>query len=85
MPGCIIFSLFAASLPAINLDAAVVSTVWSYIGELVFNITEKGRKYFNEVMSTYASESNPPLFEFNAVIINLNKVSKNEALKLISK
>lgn len=35
---CIIFSLFAASPPAVDTNAAVVSMVWSYIGELVFNM-----------------------------------------------
>src|SRR5574344_313097 len=35
---CIIFSLFAASPPAVNPDAAAVSMVWSYIGELIFNL-----------------------------------------------
>lgn len=35
---CIIFSLFAAAPPVVNSDAAAVSMVWSYIGELVFNM-----------------------------------------------
>lgn len=35
---CIIFSLFASSPPAVNADAAPVTMVWSYIGELVFNM-----------------------------------------------
>ena len=35
---CIIFSLFAASPPAVDTSAAAVSIVWSYIGELVFNM-----------------------------------------------
>ena len=35
---CIIFSKFASSPPVIDKDAAVVSMVWSYIGELVFNM-----------------------------------------------
>ena len=35
---CIIFSVFAASPPAINTEAAAVTQVWTYIGELVFNI-----------------------------------------------
>jgi len=35
---CIIFSLFAASPPAINTNAAAVTMVWSYIGELIFNM-----------------------------------------------
>lgn len=36
--GCVIFSLFAASPPVIDPDAAAVSMVWSYIGEVVFNM-----------------------------------------------
>lgn len=35
---CIIFSLFAAAPPTVDPDAAAVSMVWSYIGELVFNM-----------------------------------------------
>ncbi len=35
---CIIFSLFAASPPVVDPNAAAVSMVWSYIGELVFNM-----------------------------------------------
>jgi len=35
---CIIFSKFAASPPVVDADASVVSMVWSYIGELVFNM-----------------------------------------------
>lgn len=35
---CIIFSLFASSPPVVNPDAAAVTMVWSYIGELVFNM-----------------------------------------------
>ena len=35
---CIIFSLFASSPPVVNPDAAAVTQVWSYIGELVFNM-----------------------------------------------
>ncbi len=38
MLGCIIFSLFAATPPVIDPDAAAVSMVWSYVGELVFNM-----------------------------------------------
>ena len=35
---CIIFSLFATSPPVVNPEAAAVTMVWSYIGELVFNM-----------------------------------------------
>lgn len=35
---CIIFSVFAASPPALDADGAAVSMVWSYVGELIFNM-----------------------------------------------
>ena len=35
---CIIFSMFAASPPVIDENAAAVSMVWSYLGELIFNM-----------------------------------------------
>ena len=35
---CIIFSVFAASPPVVDPDAAAVSMVWSYVGELIFNM-----------------------------------------------
>ena len=36
--GCIIFSLFASSPPVVDAEAAAVTQVWSYIGELLFNM-----------------------------------------------
>lgn len=38
MLACIIFSKFASSPPVVDADASVVSMVWAYIGELVFNM-----------------------------------------------
>lgn len=35
---CIIFSLFAGSPPVVDTDAAAVTQVWSYVGELIFNM-----------------------------------------------
>lgn len=35
---CIIFSVFAAAPPVVNPDAAAASMVWSYVGELIFNM-----------------------------------------------
>ena len=35
---CIIFSLFASSPPAVDVNSPAVTQVWSYIGELVFNM-----------------------------------------------
>lgn len=36
--GCIIFSVFAATPPVIDPNAAAVSMVWSYVGEMIFNM-----------------------------------------------
>lgn len=35
---CVIFSVFASSAPAIDTSASAVSMIWSYIGELIFNM-----------------------------------------------
>ena len=35
---CVIFSVFASSPPAVDTSAAAASMVWSYIGELIFNM-----------------------------------------------
>ena len=35
---CIIFSLFASTPPVVDVNAAAVTQVWTYIGELVFNM-----------------------------------------------
>ncbi len=35
---CIIFSIFSATPPQVNPEAAVVTQVWTYVGELVFNM-----------------------------------------------
>lgn len=35
---CIIFSVFAESPPVVDRDAAPAAMVWSYVGELIFNM-----------------------------------------------
>lgn len=35
---CIIFSLFATSPPVVDTSAAAITQVWSYIGEIAFNM-----------------------------------------------
>ena len=35
---CIIFSVFASSPPVVDPTATAASMVWSYIGELIFNM-----------------------------------------------
>ena len=36
--GCIIFSLFAATPPVVDPNAAAVTMVWGYVGELIFGM-----------------------------------------------
>lgn len=38
MLACIIFSFFASAPPAVDAAAPVVTQVWGYVGELVFNL-----------------------------------------------
>lgn len=35
---CIIFSVFVASPPAVDVNASAISMVWSYVGEVIFNM-----------------------------------------------
>lgn len=35
---CVIFSVFAESPPVVDTNAAAVTQVWSYVGELIFNM-----------------------------------------------
>ena len=35
---CIIFSIMAASPPAVDPDVSAGTAVWSYVGELIFNL-----------------------------------------------
>ena len=36
--GCIIYSLFASSPPSVDITASAVTQVWTYVGELLFNM-----------------------------------------------
>ena len=55
-----------------------------YADKAIYSTTDKGRKYFKDLMASYAACQVPLLFDFNVVITNLNKMSKVEALELIS-
>lgn len=35
---CVIFSVFASSPPVVDIGASAVTMVWSYVGELIFNM-----------------------------------------------
>ena len=36
--GCIVFSVFASSPPAVDASTSPVAMVWMYMGELIFNL-----------------------------------------------
>ncbi len=55
-----------------------------FADKAIYSITEKGKKYFEKLMFTYVSQDIPLLFDFNVVIANLNKVSPDEAIRLIT-
>ena len=38
MLACVIFSAFASSPPVVDTGAAAATMVWSYVGELIFNM-----------------------------------------------
>lgn len=56
-----------------------------YADKAIYSITDSGKKYFYELMSSYVSQSVPLLFDFNVVITNLNKLNKEDALLLVAK
>ncbi len=56
-----------------------------FADKAIYTVTDSGKRYFEELMSSHASQSVPLLFDFNVVITNLNKIDKKEALKLVSK
>ncbi|BCN29478.1 PadR family transcriptional regulator [Anaeromicropila herbilytica] len=49
----------------------------------IYAITEGGKDYFHQLMRKAACSNVNILFEFNAVVANLNKLEKNEAIQLI--
>lgn len=49
----------------------------------VYRITDLGRQYFMELMYKYAGEKVKINFDINALIINLNKVDKDKALRML--
>ncbi|WP_028041981.1 PadR family transcriptional regulator [Candidatus Stoquefichus massiliensis] len=49
----------------------------------IYQITENGKEYFHSMMLEYSQKSIQVIFDFNAVIVGLNKVSKEEALQYV--
>ena len=56
-----------------------------FADKTVYSITDKGKKYFEQLMTDYANQQIPLLFDFNVVITNLNKMEKSEAIGLITR
>ena len=54
-----------------------------FADKAVYSITDEGREYFNELMSFFASQPIPLLFDFNVVITNLNKMDSDSALNIV--
>ena len=55
-----------------------------FADKAVYSITDKGRKYFSELMEFFASQPIPLLFDFNVVVTNLSKIDLDNALNLIA-
>lgn len=55
-----------------------------FADKAVYSITDSGKAYFKKLMTSYATQPVPLLFDFNVVISNLNKVDKKEAIELVA-
>lgn len=56
-----------------------------FANKAVYCITDKGKQYFKDLMLSCVCQPIPLLFDFNVVITNLNKISKEDAHDLVAK
>lgn len=49
----------------------------------IYRITERGRQYFSELMYKFAAERIKINFDINALIINLDRMDKDKALRIL--
>lgn len=49
----------------------------------IYRITESGRQYLLELMYKYAGDPVKINFDFNALILNLNKIDKDKGLRML--
>ncbi|MBC5580242.1 PadR family transcriptional regulator [Anaerofilum sp. BX8] len=54
-------------------------------GRTVYTVTEKGRRYFAQLMEECASRQISFLLDLNVMVTNLNKLEKDEGLKLLAR
>jgi DNA-binding PadR family transcriptional regulator len=50
--------------------------------KMVYSINPKGRKRFQALMQEYSAEPSRIYFDFSAVIVNLDKIDRNEAVEM---
>lgn len=51
----------------------------------IYSLTREGRKYFHELMHEISAQPFEILFDFNAVVVSLNKVDKEEGLECVQR
>lgn len=51
--------------------------------KIIYSITDSGKAYFQELMEKISLTPVQILFDFNAVIVNINKLPKKEALVIL--
>lgn len=54
-----------------------------FADKVIYSITEKGKAYFEQLMTDKANQRIPLLFDFNVVITNLNKMDESKAMELV--
>lgn len=50
----------------------------------VYRITESGQAYFEQLMAHFAAQPVAPIFDFNAVVANLSRVSPERGRRLVA-
>lgn len=51
----------------------------------IYSLTKQGRRYFHELMQEISAQPFEILFDFNAVVVSLNKVGKEEGLDCVQR
>ena len=56
-----------------------------FADKAIYEISDKGRCYFEQLMNSYTNKEISLLFDFNVVITILNKMEKGKALELVKR
>ncbi len=49
----------------------------------VYTVTPEGREHFQQLMEHYSQHFEPPAYEYNAFLLNIDKVDKQTGLRLL--